>query len=424
MKSKRCRFKFFLIGLLAVAAVICILLLLFIYKRRSELIRTVTYEYGKDEGSFFDFSDGEWILEITPEEQWLNGVELTFAQCDEATGYLDITLEEVDSAENEGQVLFEQMIALEEVYDRIVKPFICMDCRLESDNNYLLRIRPIEITGEPLLYEGEICAYYKYYDLKAVGRLLSQTMQQNEWYNQNHAVAHAMGGIAGAGTVNCLEGFEQAYDNGFRVFEADLIMTSDDKIVLRHDWEMSLGQTGLGNNVIPTEEEFLNKKMNDLYTPLALADLIDLMVQYSDIYVITDVKETESLQNIISVFVSKAEESGNEQILQRLIVQIYDYAQYEEIKKIYDFPNMILTLYLMENVDYEETAQFCVQNNLPVIVMPNISLNQQNVDIIKGYGLKIFGHTYNDEALVIQHRQWISGYYTDFLMPDLLNDNS
>jgi glycerophosphoryl diester phosphodiesterase len=394
---------------------------LYLYHRRSELMQTITYEYGTKDSGFFDFSDGTWSLEIIPQTTRLSGIDLTFAQCDEATGSLYITLEK-ETEEAASEILFAQTIALEEVHDRIVTPFIATDCRLDKGETYILKIQPADISGNPLLYQEDICAYYKFYNIKACKRLLQQVWKQNEWYNRYQAVAHALGGIDGAGSLNCLEGFENAYQNGYRVFETDMVLTADHKIVLRHDWELSLGQNGLGEGKTPTEEEFLNAGMNETYTPLSLQNLIEIMNQYPDIYVITDIKDQESMMEMLAMIASDMIEDGNEQLLNRMIIQIYDYQQYEQVKNIYDFPNIILTFYLMENVDYEEAALFCESHDIAVVVMPYFTLNQQKVDILKGYGLKIYAHTYNDANVLEEQRQWIDGYYTDFLMPDLLDN--
>ena len=77
--------------------------------------------------------------------------------------------------------------------------------------------------------------------------------------------------------LNCLEGFQAMYAQGVRVFEADLRMTSDQKVVLRHDWRKGW-QRGIRETSIPTLEEFLNAPILGKYTPLSFQDLLLLMV--------------------------------------------------------------------------------------------------------------------------------------------------
>ena len=52
-------------------------------------------------------------------------------------------------------------------------------------------------------------------------------------------IAHAGGGIGGASYTNSRDAFDANYRRGFRFFETDLNWTSDDQLVLIHDWEAS-----------------------------------------------------------------------------------------------------------------------------------------------------------------------------------------
>ena len=50
-------------------------------------------------------------------------------------------------------------------------------------------------------------------------------------------ISHAMGGIGGTNYSNCLEAFNENYAEGHRVFEVDIELTSDGRMVLWHDWK-------------------------------------------------------------------------------------------------------------------------------------------------------------------------------------------
>ena len=68
-------------------------------------------------------------------------------------------------------------------------------------------------------------------------------------------VAHAMGQIDDRTGTNSLEAFQANYAKGYRLFECDLAMTSDSRVVLRHDWSAGV-QEGVDPEHIPTAEEF------------------------------------------------------------------------------------------------------------------------------------------------------------------------
>ena len=74
----------------------------------------------------------------------------------------------------------------------------------------------------------------------------------------NTIIAHALGSVDGVEGLNCLEGFYEHYRAGVRVFEADLRMTADGAVVLRHDWNGGL-QEDVDPMHIPTLDEFLSK---------------------------------------------------------------------------------------------------------------------------------------------------------------------
>ena len=106
-------------------------------------------------------------------------------------------------------------------------------------------------------------------------------------------VAHAMGQIGDHTGTNSLEAFQNSYAAGYRLFECDLAMTSDGKVVLRHDWSAGL-QEGVDPEHIPTAEEFQARPIYGQYTPLTFADLLGLLAVYPDVYFILDGKDTDA----------------------------------------------------------------------------------------------------------------------------------
>ena len=49
-------------------------------------------------------------------------------------------------------------------------------------------------------------------------------------------IAHAGGAIDGLICVNSIEGVELAYSNGYKMFEVDLLITSNGKLIGSHGW--------------------------------------------------------------------------------------------------------------------------------------------------------------------------------------------
>lgn len=92
---------------------------------------------------------------------------------------------------------------------------------------------------------------------------------------------HALGSIDGIPNTNSREALENSYQQGNRLLECDMIMTSDRELVACHDWIFWRQNTGVerpsglekGEIYIPTLEVFMEHKFLGKYTPLSFADL-------------------------------------------------------------------------------------------------------------------------------------------------------
>lgn len=79
-------------------------------------------------------------------------------------------------------------------------------------------------------------------------------------------MAHALGAIEGQVYLNSKESFIQSYNKGFRLFEVNLLKTSDGVWVCRHNWNEPLGQWSGGKKVLSCKE-FLSNPIYGKYTP-------------------------------------------------------------------------------------------------------------------------------------------------------------
>ena len=81
-------------------------------------------------------------------------------------------------------------------------------------------------------------------------------------------IAHAGGAIDGNIYTNSLEALNYSYEKGLRLFELDLQLSSDNKIVAVHSWKEWVKDTGYSGKIPPTEKDFLNYKIKGYLTPL------------------------------------------------------------------------------------------------------------------------------------------------------------
>lgn len=244
-----------------------------------------------------------------------------------------------------------------------------------------------------------------------------------EWYNYN-MIAHAGGGIDGKTMTNSLEALNLAKENGFKLIEIDFQLTSDDVLVLKHDW--SKESAVVLEQPVTSEpwqildcETFKNTKVYRKYTTMTIEDLINWMDENPEIYIVTDSKEaTEEL--IVKQFSRIVQAcNGDESILDRFIVQIYNDDMLAVVKSIYDFPNVLYTIYQIAEPSEEffhKLADYCMENNIKVVTIPKDYLWQPFIDILTEHDLIIYTHTINTiTELERAVNMNVHGIYTDFL---------
>lgn len=217
-----------------------------------------------------------------------------------------------------------------------------------------------------------------------------------KWYENNPVVAHALG-TTGEEPYNSLEGFEYSLSMGQKVFECDFALTSDDELVLCHNFDES-GQEGIDTDHVPTKEQFLNTPLEGKYTPLALDDMIKLLQEHEDIYLITDFKSDDSTESLrqAGIFAERINAS-DKKLFDRIIVQFYQKEELAGFKKLGDFGGYIFTLYKTdfdgEEDKFRDYAAFCKENGVDVIVMKKGLWRKSLAPIAKEYGIKAYPHT-------------------------------
>ena len=240
-----------------------------------------------------------------------------------------------------------------------------------------------------------------------------------EWLKEDTLLAHAMGGIDESVYTNSLEAFERAYENGFRVYEVDLVVTKEGEVVCSHEYLDENGE-------VVEYSSFMQEKIEGKYTPVDLKKLIDLMESYPDIYIMTDIKWDNSMgssnEDVITLVTALVEEANMRQtkdLLDRMIIQIYNPKSYEIMKSIYPFKHYVYTLYHYASPIYEEILGFCLENNIPVVAVEEGRISKDIVEYFKPWNINVLVYTINDEKKAKELREYgVTGIYTDWLMPE------
>lgn len=268
----------------------------------------------------------------------------------------------------------------------------------------------------------------------AIALLLVLTLGEKEkqpatGFAAHRIVAHAMGGIHNYTYTNTLDAFIANYEQGTRVFEADLLLTIDDKLVARHEWTANMSKLLGQQNVLPAAkqgavlnyEDVMSSPVLELYSPLDIDKIMDLMVIYPDAYIVTDTKELEP-ERVTKQFqlIVEAAEKKDPALLQRIVPQIYSRDMLDVVNRVYAFPEVIFTLYQTQDSD-EVVIDFASQTGVD-ITMPTVRATKSFVRKLKNAGARVYVHTVNDEKEISElSRMGVDGFYTDFVSEDDLS---
>lgn len=101
-------------------------------------------------------------------------------------------------------------------------------------------------------------------------------------------IAHAGGEVKGIKSTNSKQALDENYAKGFRLFELDIITTSDGKMVAAHDWGMWSRFTDYKGSLPPTHDTFLKRKIYGDYTTLDMDGINAWFAAHPDAILITD----------------------------------------------------------------------------------------------------------------------------------------
>lgn len=107
-------------------------------------------------------------------------------------------------------------------------------------------------------------------------------------YEVNRFIAHAGGMIDDHTYTNSLEALNLSYHKGFRLFELDILLTSDHIFVAAHDWEKWKKMTGYRGDLPPSHDVFMRYKLFGSYSPLDMDRINSWFAIHPDAVLVTD----------------------------------------------------------------------------------------------------------------------------------------
>lgn len=235
-------------------------------------------------------------------------------------------------------------------------------------------------------------------------------------------VAHAGGRIDGNDYSNSVDAILENYDKGQRVFEIDFCVTTDNRLIGKHDWGFVI-QDNMVENQPVSEEEFLKEPIYREYEPLSFEKLCYMLKEYQDMWIVTDTKDKEAnlVKNEFQIMRATAEELSLESVLDRVVVQVYDENMYDVISKIYPFKEYIFTLYQFFGGDSDtflSCARYSYSKGIKNMATWNYMVNEELIEIANRYNIHLYAHTeddYKNAKKMID--DGLTGIYTNIILP-------
>lgn len=223
-----------------------------------------------------------------------------------------------------------------------------------------------------------------------------------DWTCHRH-VAHALGAWQDRTYTNSLEAFEKAYDDGFRVFEVDLELTTDGVLAATHGWP----------GAALSLDEFRQSMAQRGLTSLTLPELLALVAERADTYLILDTKG-DPLR--LWGEVGRVLDDYGPSVRDRLIPQLYS-LRAREVRATATFPRVLLTLYRTYASD-RAILGYLDRTGISVVTLPPKRWNPRLAQELRRRGVRVYVHTINDrDTANAWFERGIHGVYTDSLEP-------
>lgn len=240
-----------------------------------------------------------------------------------------------------------------------------------------------------------------------------QPKEIHEKEQTDRLIAHGGASVDGYQTSNSAEAVMHAADSGFKLIELDFNMTSDDRVVLVHDWDATTTYYYQEHFDGPiSHADFTNRLSYGRFHTMGIENLIAILDKSDSFKIVTDAKEAN-----MRVLESIARDYPD--YLDRFIPQIYGYEQYEKVKE-WGYDEIILTLYQMPfPIDAQKIVRFYNEKNLYAITIVDEGYMQRVVKALLEKDVKIYRHpvsNYERYEKLLEEGNY--GVYTSSLTPE------
>lgn len=210
----------------------------------------------------------------------------------------------------------------------------------------------------------------------------------------NHLVAVALGGMNHIYcNMNILEAFDYSYNNGFKWFESDVRLTSDNELVCVNGWnEPIYKKLELKENSEHCKEmsckEFLEMKYYGHYETICFETLIDKLAKFKKINLIVDIGKPQKEK--MDLFYDKVVSIVPVDLYPNIIMRLQRKADVILIRR--KIPAVKIAFYLeakLEDDKLIEFIEFCLQYNIDLVTMKMDVFQDSLVNTLHRYNIKV-----------------------------------
>lgn len=228
---------------------------------------------------------------------------------------------------------------------------------------------------------------------------------------KERVIAHGGGIYRGYETTNSVEALNQAIRNGYKLIELDMVLSSDGKIIMLHDWDRTA--THYFGSSFPrklSQSQFLSLSVHGTLEVLTFDKLAIILKKNPDVRIVTDTKD-DNLALLTAI------KEMYPDLINRFLPQIYDYDQWREVKNL-GYTDIIFTLYAMAEPDSGRIASFVKEHGLYAVTMPDYLAERGLCKKLSEAGIIIYVHPIADyETALAFMNQGAYGIYSGSLQP-------
>jgi glycerophosphoryl diester phosphodiesterase len=208
--------------------------------------------------------------------------------------------------------------------------------------------------------------------------------------------------------TNSREALDENYARGHRVFELDFCWTSDNHLVLIHDWGQAWAEMFENDGTVPTLEAFERAPSRRGLSQLTLAGLVAWLEVHPGALVVTDVKERnlDALQQLSTLA---------PELRDRFLPQIYRPEEYRYAREL-GFRRIVFSVY-RSSMNDRQIVEFASAHPLwALTISEHVAQHFDLSELLARGAPPIFVHTINDAAVFdALLARGFHGVYTDRL---------